>query len=397
MDIVDVRVTSERNIVDSILDKPLLDGDKIYTLELTEFTASLENETPLPPLKNFKDNLLQHHILLQVRRKTLGSNIMADGTLLTTFYNEDDAKANDEIPVFAGTISNKSDFYPTRILSLQTPGDMQIELQKFFNRIKQVYIDYATTYNNGGIAIHGAQHGGGNVTRQQLDDDSWVRIILQSNLTLQFTFSPLFLKHFFLVTSEFGKTVLGLSSTLIAFKTVGNNLVTGITALSDDGVTIVAGEVAETIIMRCEYPLTRFFDHRVMIEIDAGGMPLPASVDWTTTNKQAVRHSIASFPVTSTYRTELQLDNNAITVGRSNLITNLHLGNIVFRRAENKVSERYIVLTSKFFQNIRLEVKIVRRVWDYINKQYVLTRRPFTMGNNQSWSSKLRFRTISNK
>ena len=46
-DVVDVQITSDRADCDAILDHPLLDGQKKYTLELTEFSAPLDAEHPM--------------------------------------------------------------------------------------------------------------------------------------------------------------------------------------------------------------------------------------------------------------------------------------------------------------------------------------------------------------
>ena len=46
-DIVDVHVSSTSHLVDAILDNPILDGTKKYTIEVTEFTCPLSAEPPL--------------------------------------------------------------------------------------------------------------------------------------------------------------------------------------------------------------------------------------------------------------------------------------------------------------------------------------------------------------
>ena len=47
-DVVDVHVSSTKSILDSILEHPILDGTKKYTIACTEFTAPISAETPLP-------------------------------------------------------------------------------------------------------------------------------------------------------------------------------------------------------------------------------------------------------------------------------------------------------------------------------------------------------------
>ena len=48
VDIVDCQITSISNVVDALSQYPLLDGDKKYTVELTEFVSPLAGHGPLP-------------------------------------------------------------------------------------------------------------------------------------------------------------------------------------------------------------------------------------------------------------------------------------------------------------------------------------------------------------
>ena len=54
-DTVDVHVTSQTYRVDAILQDPLLDGQKRYTVEVTEFTCPLSSESPLPATALFEN------------------------------------------------------------------------------------------------------------------------------------------------------------------------------------------------------------------------------------------------------------------------------------------------------------------------------------------------------
>jgi hypothetical protein len=389
-DVVDVHLTSETPLLDTILEHPLLDGNKQYTVEVTEFTSSLGAETPLPPLKTFKDHP-DVHLILRVRRKNVGSNqITGDGTDLT-----DLAVIG---PRFEGVVAylNKTDFMPSVILSLQNPVDFALRLQEFFDRIKETYVTnppvLVPLYAGGLIAV---EHGGGaDITQLEMQNDSFVKVSLTANLTLRFKFSPLFTQHFFLQSSPFGVKLLGLQEDTVCFRQVGGVLTTGVVALLNNGLLVLAGSSPDTVVLQSEYPLTTHFEHRIKLEIDSGGMSLPSTVDWTTTNKQSIRHTLASFPLVNKIETGIKLNSIGASTGELQIRTNMYLGNYVWRRAENKISERYQLLNSKFFQNIRLEVYITRRVWDYTNNKYVLKRRALTMGDNDTWTAKLRFRTF---
>ena len=79
-DIVDVHVTSSKYLVDSILEHPLLDGKKKYTVEITEFTVPLGGEPPLERQINF--DTYDYLAFVRVFRKHTGEIPGVDDTLL---------------------------------------------------------------------------------------------------------------------------------------------------------------------------------------------------------------------------------------------------------------------------------------------------------------------------
>jgi len=388
-DVVDVGVTSTKPIVDAILEHPILDGTKKYSVEVTEFTSPLSTEPPLPLIKTFQDALLDTMLLFRVRRKKTGENVTHDNTLLRTLPpftvggNTDDLR-----PQFI----QRETFTHGVYTPIRTPNDMVFFLQEFFDEIKNVY----GTSQNG---LEGAEHGGNNVTAANMAADNFVRVLLTPNGTIRFYFSAIFTANFFIETSHYGVKLFGLNTAdnrLIAFRTAAGVVVTGEKALRGDplGPTIVAGGTGETVVLQCKYPLIRHFDHRVRLEIDSSGMPVPAIVDWGSDNKQRVRHTIATFPINQKFETAIALNTQGANTGSISFATKMFLGDIVFRRAEDKISERYEILNSQFFQNIRLEVYIVRREWNTTTSKFVFKRRGITLADGESWTCKLRFRTF---
>lgn len=399
-DVVDVSVTSTKPIVDCILPHPILDGTKKYSLEITEFATPLSSEPPLPLVKTFVDNE-QHMFLFRVRRKTPGVAVINVNNELNTTQ----ALQNvfDNLKYGPHVTFSHSIYCPTR-----TPNDLVFYLQEYFDEIKQVYINNVNPAA-GNPGIDHTSHGGApDVTPAQVAADSWVRVILTPNGTIKFYYSNMFCKHFWIETTPYAVKLFGLDLTpatvpnlvggyLIAFDrpVAAGPILTGIDALvGPGGAAIVAGEPGETVVLQCEYPLIRHFDHRVRLEIGSSGMPVPAIIDWGTDNKQSVRHTIATFPINQVYETGLVLNTQGANTGTISFQTKMYLGEIVFRRAEDKVSERYELLNSQFFQNIRLEVFIIRREWDFVAKKFVFKRRGLALEDSESWTCKLRFRTF---
>ena len=132
----------------------------------------------------------------------------------------------------------------------------------------------------------------------------------------------------------------------------------------------------------------------VMIDVDSGGMPIPNVVTWNTSNQQSLRHTLATFPINQRMETGIHLNNVGGATGEVDFRSELMQGNIVWRRAEDKIRERYQILNPQFFQNIRLEIIIERREWDFQSKAYVFKRRAMLFRDGDSWTAKLRFRTL---
>ena len=71
-----------------------------------------------------------------------------------------------------------------------------------------------------------------------------------------------------------------------------------------------------------------------------------------------------------------------------------YLGDIVWRRAEDKVRERYLLQNINFVHNVRLELFIVRREWSTNLNKFFFVREKMVFSDGEFWTAKLRFRTI---
>jgi hypothetical protein len=390
-DVVDVRISSTKPIVDAILEHPILDGTKKYSVEVTEFTTPLSQEGPLPPQVTF-NTYAAALFLFRVRRKVAGVPIIHANNQMSNL-----TVIGPQFAVPANGVVGKDVFMPTSFRPIQTPNDLVFYLQEYFNDIKAVY---ANNPVNGAYAggLIGAEHGGGpDITAANMGLDRFVTVLLTPNGTIRLYFSAVFCKHFFIETESYAMKLLGLDEKIIAFRTnPGGGVFTGVQALTGatDVDPIIAGETGETVVLQCLYPLIRHFDHRVRIVIDSGGMPIPSVVDWQTSNKQAIRHTLATFPINQTFETSLSLNSQGADLGAVRFRTKMFLGEITWRRAEDKISERFEITNSQFFQNVRLEVFIVRREWNIHSLGFDFKRRAISLADGESWTAKLRFRTF---
>jgi len=385
LDLVDVHLSGTTSTVDSLFIEPLLDNTKKYTVECTEFQCSLHGETTLPPPSFFKtgDAVRDEHMILRVRRRYVAGAGVAPGhasTLLTN--NAGDAANNALVAQFVGIDTFIAD--DTR--PCQNPADLLYYLQRFFDDIKMVYV------GDGGVG--GVLHGGApdwNLTA----DDNFVEVKQQPNGTFRLYFAPLFCKHFWCDLSSFGANLLGFDE-ILAFALVGPVFRTGLLALTGDAVVgaanIIAGTTGETVALQSLYPLERNFDHRLALELTTA-LPIPPTIVWSTNDKQQVSHKLATFTLDSQTKSTVVLDSEGTPVYCSTS-TPLLTGDILWRRAEDKVTERYEMLTSQYIQNIRLSVFIFRRQWNSQLNEYKIKRLPITILEGDSWTAKLRFRTM---
>jgi hypothetical protein len=387
-DVVDVHISGTKSILDSILEHPILDGERKYTIACTEFTAPLNVEPPLPLNSTFALNE-QFMRLMNVKRKN-GAGV----TIITQIGHN-----LSTLPAPLGTAAGKlipfQTFLPDSKKSIQTINDLVFYMQNYFTEIKRIYS--LAQVGNGAAGIVGADHGGVDFTPLQVAADPWVRVSLTPNCRIRFILSPMFASSFFIQFEDYSQNLFGVDE-VIAFGLHAGDVTSGIEGLVGPGNSlgdvVINGNPAETCIVEGRYPLSRFFDHRVMIDLDSGGMPIPNVIAWTTSNKQSQRNTLATFPINLRSETSIYLNNIGGATGDVDFKSELLQGNVVWRRAEDKVSERFQILNSQFFQNIRLEVLIERREWDQDNKKYVFKRRNMLFGEGDSWTAKLRFKTL---
>ena len=228
------------------------------------------------------------------------------------------------------------------------------------------------------------------------EDTHFVTVTTTPNGTLQFVFSQWFCDHFWIDVNQYGQTLLGLPEKYIAFRLDGANLLTGLTALSADGLTISEGGAAEPTEINGAYSLERHFDHRVRIEIESQ-MPIPPTAVWSAAGSQKLSHVIATFPIITTTQSGVQMNNEGVATDTLSYTSSILVGDIAWRRAEDKISERYLLQSSQHFHNIRLDVAIIRKEWNGPegSGKFIFVREDMVYGLGEAWTAKLRFRSVN--
>ena len=386
LDIVDIHLSGTSDTVDSLFIEPILDNTKKYTVQCTEFQCSLHGETTLPPPSFFKtgDVVRGEHLILRVRRRYVTAAGVALGHVSTLLTNNAGDPANDALVAQFEEIDT---FIADDTRPCQNPADLLYYLQRFFDDIKMVDV------GDGGVG--GALHGGApdwNI----LADTNFVEVKQQPNGTFRLYFSPDFCKHFWCELSGFGANLLGFDSEILAFATVGGVFRKGLLALTGNAVVgaanIIPGTTGETVALGSLYPLDRNFDHRLALELTTA-LAIPPTIVWSTNDKQQVSHKLATFVLNNKTKSTVVLNSEGTPTYCSSS-TPLLTGDILWRRAEDKVTEKYEMLNSKFIQNIRISVYIFRRQWNSQLKEYKIKRLPITILEGDSWTAKLRFRTM---
>ncbi len=216
---------------------------------------------------------------------------------------------------------------------------------------------------------------------------------------ISLSLSPFFGKHFFIIFKKYGSLLLGLvlkENILAVAETIGHVVTTGLLALTGQaavGNPIEAGESSQTVEFRGEYSLEQHFDHRVRIELESQ-MNTPTTVAWTTKGVQKMSHIIATFPISTNTMSSVLLNNEGVATDEVRYQTDVLLGDITWRKAEDKVSERYVLNDSQFFHNIRLEVFMVRKEYSTTRNEFDFAKEKMVFSDGESWTAKLRFRSI---
>jgi len=388
LDVTDVHVTSNDR-VDAFTQYPLLDGAKRYTVEVTEFVCPLSTQTALPNKTFFEDdagNVLQS--FFEIRRKRLTENLPAnvigipygnDGSSMSTLVT-------DPVDIF-GTKDYLYIFRKSEQYVCSTIGELVFDLQRFFDEFRNVYAKKAADSE-----LIGDDHGGGPDVAIAVNN-RFVNVIITPNGTLQLAFSPLFTKHFFLIVTSYGQKILGLPG-ILAYDQNAEVVITGLEALTNLQIPglLLEGETDQTVLETALYSLTRYFDHRVRIEIETQ-IGVPATVVWSSTNIQQLNHVIATFPLNHQITTTIETDNAGVVKDTVKLQETLLNGDVIFRKAEDKITERYLINNSQFFHNIRLELFAVRRKWN--GERFLVKRDTMVFNPGEHWTAKLRFRSIN--
>ena len=241
--------------------------------------------------------------------------------------------------------------------------------------------------------IVGILHGGAPSVVVE-ENTRFVTVMLQPNGCIQLFFSPIFTKHFFLAVTTYGNRLLGIGQDgVVAFRT-DVEVVQGLTALTNNNVavTIVAGDTAETVEYPGQHPIERYFDHRIRLEIESQ-IGTPPTVVWSTDNRQKISHVIATFPIQMNSQSSVFCNSEGAATQEVSFQSDMLVGDITWRRAEDKITERYLINNSQYFHNVRLEIFIVRKQW--VGDEFRFEREKMSFIDGESWTAKLRFRSIT--
>ena len=422
IDVVDVHVTSATQRVDAFSQYPLLDGDKQYTVSLTEFVTSLAGQEALPPNSFFANDPEGAMFIIWRKRRTADTIAVGhDGSSLLTLaapLGGANGRFTNEKIVF-----RKNGRRP-----INTPSEMVYYMQRFFDDIKAAYtpenpgnvqtmLDLLKAAILGGdagliataranyVAAHGGRilealvHGGTQL--EEVDDvvfqpdTKFVTVTVNPSGRIVLFFSPIFSKHHFLTFSAYGRRLLGLTTdAYLAFRTVGNAVVQGLTALTNNAVPalILEGGSTQTVEYPADYTLERYFEHRIRLEVESQ-MGTPPTTVWSTDDLQQMSYVIGTFPISNTTQSSIICNSEGAATGSVRYSNQLLTGDITWRRAEDKVNEQYLLTDSKFFHNIRLEIFIVRKEW--FKGEFRFMRSKLVMADGESWTAKLRFRSVN--
>ena len=369
-DVVDVQITSDTADCDAILDYPLLDGEKKYTLELTEFTCPLSGEHPMQLLPLTSRSLP----IFEIRFRAVGSEPGAAATLLDALFQGAPQDVRD-------AIARLRDFSVIAERSVRVVNDLVFEANEFFRQIQNIFVANPVL----------------DPTGDEWKADPFCRMRLDASGVCILNCSEIFMNYFFINVTPYGRFLLGFENYIASGVDAGGDHQSGLAGLLLVNQQITASQVAVPAQrFKAAYSLTRNFDLRVALELETPGMRIPGQIKWTVEERQSVKFSLASFPIETNYTSTIPLTTTGVPTEFPGFSSTLFGGNHVFRRAEDKVKERYLITNSRFYQNVRVTLEIERRHVRVVGDDVEVTflRTPIQLPPSAYWSAKLRFRTL---
>jgi hypothetical protein len=386
-DVIDVHVTSNDTIVDCFSQYPLLAGEKKYTVQVTEFCCPLTTE-PLPPVSFFEDDAGNTRVFFfEIRRR----RATAYNHQMNTDFDSMSTLTVSDLPGAALLFPDDSyyKFRKEQRRKLSTVGGFVHSLHTFFRTFIQKYrtdrIDQSLT---------GDDHGGEADLVVQ-ENTPLVTVRMTPNGTLRLVFDPIFTANFYLEFTNYGRKIFGIQEQILAFRQEFAVIHQGTDALLGDigGITHISGGTDQSVEVSASHSIYRFFDQRCRLEIETQMGITPTNV-WSTNGTQQLNTVIATFPIQTRRTVKVTCNSDGAVQTALENTDELLEGEIIWRKAEDKVTERYLLNDSKFFHNIRLELFIVNREWQIYENAFKFIRKKVTFGSGEYWTGKLRFRSL---
>ena len=352
-------------------EEPLLDATRDYVCGCVELCVPLSEE----PMITF-NTITQ--ILLVVRRRRGG---VAAGTV-----------ADDLAPQLHGIES----FQLNAAYRMYSPTDFISYVGNwcatFSDAISSLGLGAgAVVVNDTVLANHAS------INRKVHNGVPLLRASITSSGVLQLVGSRLFWRNFYIDTTLYGRTLLGMPNSTICMSVDATG------ALSEDpdlligaGVLTVPNIPAGTppIPVNADYSIFRYLEERMYISLE-----IDLSLPWNTlirNGKESKTHQIASYPFENKYSTTVESSDSVLGSAIS-IEMDTHISRFHFQRKTDPNFSWYPVQSSYMVQNARLQLYITRRRFRYNpdgTGTWYSDKKPVNIHDDAVWNSTIKFVSV---
>ena len=201
-----------------------------------------------------------------------------------------------------------------------------------------------------------------------------------------------FWKNFYLETTPYGQSLLGLEST-VCLSLVNGKWLRDKAHLIAGGVILATATQAGAVDYNFDYSIFRYLEERMYITLELTEIPMPDHM-LIRDGKQSMIHQVASFPFDTRVQCKVESSGGVLT-GETELLTNVFMNRQHFLSRDEACYNWYPISASYFIQNARLQLKITRRklLPDPKNK-WVLTEENVKISDGAVWTTSLKFGRI---
>jgi hypothetical protein len=369
-DVTDITIEqSGSSRAEVFLEEPLLDATKTYFCSVSEMAVPMSEE----PMITYN---LTRRELLYIRRRRVGSDITSGDILMgDSAQAEIDYRANLIIP---------------EEYKLYTPSDFIGLISQWAAGFSRQIFERGFPANSVDNIVAGAHH------LEPARGNEVLHVGMTPSGVLSFRGTSYFWRNFYIETTAYARSLLGVTHTEICLSQNPNGTLTKNPTLMYGGNNIVLASGIATGTVRQTYNLDhsvfRFLEERMYVSLEVGDLSIPMN-QLIRDGKETRTNELVSFPLETKYKTTIKIENSQVQ-SAVDLELDTHISRVHFI-SKNEPSYSWYPLKSAYMvQNMRLELFIMRRIFDTTKNSWIYYKQPVNIHKEAVWNASLKFVSV---